>query len=295
LDKLAPLLQAIASLGWVVFAFVAIFVFKRQLTTAFGRLKRGKFFGQEFELDNELVGLEISASALESEVRELPVVATETEITTQNEELDAKFRPILQQAATAPKVALMMLSAELDKLAIHGVATRGLLRGRRAVSLKQALSELQQYGLPAAVESSIELFNSVRDRIIHGVDVSKDDALRALDSGMTILRALSALPSETYVVYKTGINLFADRDCTKPIVDARGILFDVTSPDGTKRNLILPTTRTHFEIGKQVAWEWNMDKSWPAAWYRDSDTNEIKMAWGGATEFVGRHLDDITG
>jgi hypothetical protein len=56
---------------------------------------------------------------------------------------------------------------------------------------------------------------------------------------------------------------------------------------------IFPTTRTHFQKGKRVAWEWNMAKVWPAAWYRDPDTGEIKEGWVSAAEFVGRHLDDV--
>jgi hypothetical protein len=213
----------------------------------------------------------------------------------QEERFDATIKSILQQAASAPKVALMTLRAELEKQAQQGLATRGILRGRPVVSLSQALSELRQYGFPPNLQGSLELFDDVRNKIIHGVAATDDDALRALDSGMTILRALNALPNEVNVVYHPGVEIFSDTACTKPILDARGVILETTSPGGLMKTFrIFPTTRTHFQKGKQVAWEWDMHKVWPAAWYRDLDTGAIRPAWLGSAEFIGRHLDEIS-
>jgi hypothetical protein len=55
----------------------------------------------------------------------------------------------------------------------------------------------------------------------------------------------------------------------------------------------MPTTQTHFQVGKQVSWEWNGKFVLGPAWYRDSETGEVKQAWVGSTEFIGRHLDDL--
>jgi hypothetical protein len=295
MDKLAPLLQAVASLGWVIFAFVALFLFKHEITRALYRLRKGKFLGQEFELSEDLVSLQTSATALALKVQELPPDGREAAVANQEEEFDTKIRPILQQAANSPKVALMMLSAELEKQALHGLATRGLLRGRPAVPLSQALSELHQYGFPPILEGSLELFKSARNKIIHGADATDDDALRALDSGMTILNALNALPNEVHTVYQPSVNIFSDAACTKPFPNAKGVILESKSPGGViRRKTIFPTTRAHFQKGKQVAWEWNVNKQWPAAWYRDPDTGGIESAWGSSCEFVGRHLDDIS-
>jgi hypothetical protein len=60
----------------------------------------------------------------------------------------------------------------------------------------------------------------------------------------------------------------------------------------TKR--IYATTKTHFQKGKQVAWEWNTGRAWKEAWYRDPDSEEIRSAWSGSAEFVGRHLDGLS-
>jgi hypothetical protein len=44
--------------------------------------------------------------------------------------------------------------------------------------------------------------------------------------------------------------------------------------------------------GKHVAWEWNMDLVTGESWYIDPGTDEIKPAWAGAAEFIGRNMDD---
>lgn len=295
MDKLAPLLQAAASLGWVLFAFAVLFLFKREIPRAMYRLRRGKFLGQEFELDADLASLQTSVAVLASEVREMPPGDEREAAAGPEGDFNSQIAPILQQAARSPKVALMMLRAELEMQALHGLATRGLLQGRPAVSVSQALSELRQYGFPPNLEGSLELFNSVGNKIIHGMGATDDDALRALDSGMTILRALSALPNETHTVYHPGVEIFADSSCTKLIPNVKGVILEVTSPGGVlKRKAIFPTTRDHFRKGKRVAWEWGSGRSWPHAWYRDPDTDEIKSAWTASSEFVGRLLDKIS-
>ena len=128
--------------------------------------------------------------------------------------------------------------------------------------------------------------------IIHGAtDATDNDVFRALDSGISILRSLNALPNEVQVVYHPGVEIFSDAAGTKPIPDAKGIILEIILPGGVTKTLqIFPTTRTHFRKGKKVAWEWNMQQVWPAAWYRDPDTGAIKAAWRSSAEFIGRTL-----
>jgi hypothetical protein len=296
MEHLSTLVQSIASLGWVAFAFVALFTFKSEITRALPRLKKGKILGQEFELTGELNTLENSAEQAAKEVRELPQGDNPVVIARQGEEIDTRIKQILQQATSSPKLALIALRAELERQAVNGLAIRGLLRGRRIAPLKQALVELRQYGLPAALEGSLELFDSARNKIVHGAGTTDDDALRALDSGLTILRALAAMPSETHVVDHPGVEIFSDPQCTQLIPGVKGVILEATSPGGAiKTKRIYATTQTHFQKGKQVAWEWNSGMQWSKAWYRDPDTGAFKSAWDGCAEFIGRHLDDITG
>lgn len=294
MEQIAPILQALASLAWVVFAFVALFAFKGEIARGLGRLKKGKLFGQEFELGEELQKLETSGAAAAKEVEALPPEQRRITTADQDERLDATKRAILEQAANAPKIALMALGIELEKQARQALATRGLLRGRQAVSLSQALNELHQYGFPQNLTASLRAFDDVRSKIIHGAEATEADALSALDTGMTILRALNVLPNEINITYHPGVEIFADSGAMQPISDAKGVILETTSPGGMMKTFrIFPTTQTHFQKGKQVAWEWNMNRTWPEAWYRDPDEGTIKHGWNMSAEFVGRNLDDI--
>lgn len=293
LQAIGGILQAIGAIGWACLPFTVLFVFKTEIIRAFSRLRKGEFLGLKFELDE----LEKSADATAMEVSTYvgPVPLEENRVARGEEKFDATIKSILQQATSAPKVALIVLRAELEREARQALAARGMLGGRLAVSVSQALSELHQYGFPPNLSGSLKLFNDVSNSIIHGkTDATDDDVLRALDSGISILRSLNALPNEVHVVYQPGVEIFSDAAGTQPILDAKGVILENTSPGGvTKTFQIFPTTRTHFQKGKKVAWEWNMQKNWPAAWYRDPDTGVIKVAWGSSAEFIGRHLDDI--
>lgn len=294
MEHLAAILQAIASLAWVAFAFTGLIMFKPEITRALVSLKRGKFFGQEVEFELDMLAK--SAAATAKEVLELPTDVCSVEGTVQDDELDATIKSIIREAARSPKVALMTLSAELERQTIRGLATRGMLRGRPFVPLGHAFNELRQYGLPPNLQGSLELFSGVRNKVIHGGTATDDDALRALDSGMTILRALNALPNEINVVDHPGVEVFSNAECTELIPDIKGIIMETTSPGGvTKTKNIYATTRTGFQKGKRLTWEWNTGRGWGPAWYRDPETGEIKSAWGASAEFIGRHLDEIPG
>ena len=294
MEHFTQLLQALASLAWPCFAFTALLLFKPEITRTLGRLRKGKLFGQEIELSDELEKLEISGAAAAKEVEELPPEQRRIATTEQEEKFDAAIKALLQQASNAPKIALMTLGVELEKQARQALATRGLLRGRSTISLSQALSELHQYGFPPNLSRSLKAFDDVRNKIVHGAEATDADALSALDTGITILRSLNALPNEINIVYHPGVDIFSNESATELIPDAKGVILETTSPGGVMKTFrIFPTTRTHFRKGKQVAWEWNMQKVWPAAWYRDPDNGEIKHGWDSAAEFTGRPLDEI--
>jgi hypothetical protein len=182
----------------------------------------------------------------------------------------------------------------LERQTRQDLAVRGLLKGRRHVAITEALRELHQYGFPPNLAGSVKLFLDVRNRIVHDVTATDADALSALDSGLTILRALDALPKETNVVYHPGVDIFSDQSCVTRIADAKGIILETTSPGGVIKTFrIFPTMQSDFQKGKTVAWEWNMQKTWGKAWYRDPDTEIIERGWDSSAEFTGRHLDEV--
>ena len=201
---------------------------------------------------------------------------------------------ILRQAAESPRVALIMLGRELRFQTRRALAVRGLLKFRLTVPVLQALSELHQYGFPVNLIGSLKLFEEVRNKMVHGSGATDEDMLRAIDSGITILNAINALPSETNVVHDPHVAIYEDEDCTKPVAGAWAVMLETISPGGAIKSFrIFPTTRTHFKKGMSVAWEWNNARQWGACWYRDPDSGKSRQAWGGSMEFIGRNLDEV--
>ena len=293
MKDVAALISAIASLLWPIFAFAVLALYRKQLGGLIARLRKGKLLGQEIELDESLDKLERSAAAVAEEVAALPP-------STSNEApMDAADDPsdgILREASRSPKAALLLLAAELEREARQLLASVGHLKGQKFVPLSQALEVLQKQfgGLPGHIPSSLKLFWEVRNRLVHGGQADQDEILRAIDSGITILKALRAFPRETNYVYHPGVEVFKDQTCTKPWPDTKGVILETETPGGTRRFFrIFPTTRNHFQKGRRVAWEWDNGTVWKDAWYKDPDSGEIKLAWNSALEFVGRHLEDV--
>lgn len=295
MSEYATLLQAIAALLWPLFAFTTLFVFRSQIADIAHRLKKGKLLGQEIELNESLSQLDESAVSIEQTVAALPTQESEPPNEEEQAQEERIVGDIFSEAARSPKVALIRLASELEKLARQILASTGHLNGRRHIPIVQAITELdEKYGLPQHVPSSLKLFWEMRNRLIHGGEGADEDILRAVDSGLTILKALQAFPREINVVYHPGVELFANPELTELIPNAKGVILETLTPGGATKSLrIFPTTRTHFQKGRQVAWEWNMQNIWSQAWYRDPDTGEVKSAFHSSAEFIGRHLDDL--
>jgi hypothetical protein len=292
---LAELIKALATLLWPIFAFVFLWLFQAEIKTLLKRLsklRKGRLMGQELELDEELDELKQATDKAEREVAAIPKPQQPTlDLRKTGRTLD----DLLREAARSPRAALMMLAAEIEQRLRQILAAAGWHQNIRAAPLSNAVELLRRQGsLPEHVSGSVKLFQDVRNRIVHGQNATDEDVLRAIDSGLTLLRAIDSIPAMENIVYRTAIPLFADPGATQSIKDATGIMLQGTSPGGITKTLsIYPTTRSHFQIGKRVAWEWSLDKVWGKAWYRDPDTGEIKEAWHSAGEFVGRHLDDV--
>ena len=295
MQDFATLLQAIAAILWPVFAFTTLFFFRSQIVDITKRLKKGKLLGQEIELGESLDKLSKAVESVQSEVAVLSGPPSPDK-TAEDQAIEQDIvRQIVREAAQSPKAALIILASEIERLAREVLATTGNLRGRRFVPIQKAIAELHQsYGLPSHVPSSLRHFWDVRNRLIHGGQGSDEDILRAIDSGISILRALQAMPRETNIVYNPCVAVFADRELTTLMPQVHGVILETQSPGGVSKSLrIFPTSQEHFEKGKHVSWEWNMDLVVGPAWYREPDSGDIKEAWYSSAEFVGRHLDDL--
>ncbi|ELY5145894.1 hypothetical protein HQK29_20040 [Vibrio vulnificus] len=291
MNEISELLKAIAALLWPIFAFVTLFVFKDQIAEVIGRLRKEKLLGQELELSDSLESLQASASKLSEEVSSIP--KNDTVDTAKDDETNIKS--IIHEAARSPKAALILLATDIEQEARQLLASTGRLKERKNISVHQAIEELNNYyGLPRHVPSSLRLFWETRNKLIHGGEADERSILSAIDSGLSILKSLYAVPRETNWVYHIGVRVFSDPECKVQIANCKGIILKSESPGGTQRSYrIFPTTKEHFQLGKKVAWEWSFENTWSDAWYRDPETNEVKLAWNSSAEFVGRHLDEV--
>ena len=252
-------------------------------------------------MHDSLKTLQQSASQASDEIAsQLKLEESKSENDNKNQpndtENDKIIRSVIHEAARSPKAALFILAAEIEKEARQTLASIGKLEGRTHIPVNQAIDELDShYGLPRHMSSSLKLFWDTRNKIIHGGETEEGNVLSAIDSGVTILRSLQALPRGLKIVYKSGVPIYSDPECRIEIPDATGIILENRSTSGAQTSYsIFPTTRTHFEEGRRVAWEWNMNFICQGAWYRDPlDPGTIKQAWHSSAEFIGRHLDDL--
>lgn len=283
------LIRALAALLWPILGFVILVVFRNQIRELFQRIKRGKILGQEFELDASLKELNVSAVAAAKEVGRLPPAGSAEDIIEICEPEGEE--EILNLAAASPKTALVALSRMVEGEARDVLASLGDLKGRTYVPLDEAIGEISDR-LPRHIPGSLNQFYAVRNRIVHGHGSTDDDVLSAIDSGITILRALRAIPREVNVVYHPGVPIYSDHEARSALPNVKGVILETTSPGGARKNRrIFPTTKDYFEKGQRVSWEWSFERKWGKAWYRDPDTSELKEAWHSSAEFIGRPLD----
>jgi hypothetical protein len=292
----AELIKAIAGLLWPVFAFFFLWLFKKEISLILRRLaqiRKGKLLGQEIELEERLDELKQSTDqAQEETAKAIPPALDPIGQASPAEQFETN---LLRDPTTLPKIKLMLLGPEIERRLRRLLAVTGWHQNIRVPPLIRAINQLQAQGtLPEHVTGSLKLFLDVRNRILHGHDASDEDTLRAIDSGLGVLKAIDAVPTEINVVHHPGVDLYSDSNCEQKVPDAKGVILETTSPGGTTKSFrIFPTTRTHFKKGKGVAREWGFDRTWGRTWYRDPDSGQIKFAWDSAAEFVGRDLDEV--
>lgn len=203
-DQLAELIKATATALWPVVIFGLIWTFRKELRGLVSgrKLKKGKLFGQEFELDNDLNQLNQSTKDL-AEAPLVSPVATPTTTTqppppaltdVQQQVFDVT-RQVLAEAGTSPKAALMTLAAQMEAELRTLVQLAGGQVGTRT-AFRDSLQWLRKLGVSDSLLESMLLFRDIRNKIIHGYDAADDDVLRAIDSGLRILHALGDVRRE---------------------------------------------------------------------------------------------------
>jgi hypothetical protein len=192
--ELADIPQAIASLAWPGAALVIAYWFRVEIRALLGRVRKGKGFGIEFELDElreKTAAAEVKAESGRHEDRALSGQATVAE--------DAEVEEVLREAARSPKLGLMLLASKIERAANDLIGSRHMGSVmRRPRTLRETINRLVAEDLiPSEAEDALFLFYDVRNRIVHGRDAADDEIARAVDSGTRLLRLLLWVPPET--------------------------------------------------------------------------------------------------
>lgn len=278
----AELIKAIAELLWPVSLIVFMICFWSPIKGALGRLKHLKVPG----LEADLAELTREASSVESKIIDAPPApALKVPIT---EPEPSAISEVLTVAAQSPEAGLMLLASEIDREVSAIVASNGL-RGQAGASLPAQVESLMYSGsLSTELRTVMQHFRHVRNRLVHGESARREEVFRAIDAGLSIYKALRAIPRETFIVARPQVEIFEDPQCAKPVLGAVGIelLIEHSESKETRRS-IFPTSRPNYERGQVLSWEWNMDRVFGPAWYRDQSSGQPTQAWIQSAEFAG--------
>ena len=309
MKDVAELLRAVGSLLWPILALWVFFAYKGEIRTILRRVKKGKILGTEIELEDSLKELERSAketeAAIPADLRQLDESAirakalpaelrfdSQLSIDVRRNLVSNEVEDVLQEAGRSPKAALLLLASKCEKQLRDLLFSTGWHGGKEIRSMSQGFDILQQLEiLQPNVANSVRLFSEMRNRLIHGYGATDDEILRAIDSGITILKALRSLPYGPNVVHHPCAELFSDPEAKNRLNGVCGLMLEARNSNGDYS--IFPTTRKGYQRGQRLSWEWDNGKQYGETWYKDPDSGEIKRAWLGSMEFAGRNLDDL--
>ena len=212
----ADLISATASLLWPIIAFTVITWFRPELRVLMARIRKGKFLGQEIELNEMLNNTDEAVAEAEETAAENISVATGAASATgaaegtssaaaqaapidDRTDIDAvqnEIQEVLREAARSPRIGLMLLSSKMDRAARDLALAIGLKVARRGgAPLSLLIRELvQAERITRQDANALALFNQVRNRIVHGHDADDNEVARAIDSGTRLLRILLSTP-----------------------------------------------------------------------------------------------------
>jgi hypothetical protein len=315
------ILNGLAALMWPVVVITAIIIFTPEIRGFLRRIRMAKMFGGRVVFDKDLDKLQSGATAFEATpiptvipVEPEPVVvaaeasivagftatavgtAYSPTVTVSGDQLESEIEVVLGVAAMSPKAGLIQLSSDLERTTRRIIAITGHIGEMRSGASLRELAEILER-VTTLPRGSLDVFGTlaqVRNEIVHGsTAVTDDEIMRAIDSGIVLLRSLKAVPLEINVVEHPGVAIYADSSGNDEL-PGKGVILITTSPGGavTSRR-IFPTLRGHFVAGMQVAWEWDSTNVWGEAWYLDPDTHEFSVAWTSSMKFVGRDLADV--
>lgn len=278
-ELINDLIISISHLLWPIVVLVCIIIFKNEISSLLTRIKKGKFFGQELELNNEIEKFETiteQASKTVTKNLDIGINIEDKNITLSDDNLISN---------------IIEISREIEDELYNISGAYGILKdvNNRSVSFI-AKKLVEKSIINETVLDSVIKFWQLRNKIVHKNYEEEDYQLKKISEiGFSLLNTLKKIPRSKFIVFKKEIDLFSDIKCKYIRPDVKGLILENINKNGiTLEYNIYPTTKTIYEVGDSVAWEWNSNNIWNTSYYIDSD--EIKKAFDQSAEFVGRPL-----
>lgn len=279
------LIKAISTILWPITTLIIVLIFKKPITELISRIQKGQLFGNVFEFSDEIKKLD---SSLEKAKAEIPYSF--------DNKSDDKYFNILNKSIENPEIGILMVSAELEKKIRQIFSLTGLSNNHSYNNILQSFDILEKSGyISINTIKSLRIFLDIRNKIAHGFSIDKsNNVVGMLDMGIGLLKLVDSIPHERNYVYKFNVPIFKDSECTIPYEKGTAIILETYSANGVEKfKRIYPTTRTEYEIGMQLTWEWSFENKWDRAFYIDPDSNEKKEAWSSSAEYIGRDFKNI--
>ncbi|MEL7640325.1 MAG: hypothetical protein AAGU21_11840 [Solidesulfovibrio sp.] len=289
-------IKAIASIMWPIGVFATFWYFRNELKDILKRLKKGRAFGAEVELNEAIVSLGESVEVVSSAISEgVPsVVESSGEICGSQ---PYKTKHITLEGVQLQKATLLRVSLEMESLVKYIAATEGMLESGKAALFDNIVELLAKKSvLSDQLMLTIKSFINIKNRILHENFSNRNiegEIVKLVDIGNNIIEGLKSIPYIIHRVYNPSLELFSTADCKTLRENVVGVMIEYIDRVNKKKFYgVFPTTR-QYRIGQEVSLEWNLAVAVGETWYKHPDTKEIKLGWLGHCEFAGRDIEEL--
>ncbi|HWB14047.1 MAG TPA: hypothetical protein VG826_32775 [Pirellulales bacterium] len=199
LGAVADLVRALAALCWPALVYVVLRTYQEEIRSLLHRIRRTKPSSGELELRADVDQLEQQVRAEFERMPTIPVARADRH----NDDAGAKDaseeRRVLDAAARSPRLGLMELSLATEQelrrlLAAAGGETSLSPDGNAIGGLARRLVEVDL--MPRSLANCLAALADLRDRLVHAHAAHENEAMRAIDLGIRVLRIVRSLGTQ---------------------------------------------------------------------------------------------------
>lgn len=187
MDLINTLISSLAEASWPIAVVFLVLRFESEIRNIFKRIKKGKFFGQEFELE-----IDEFQNITEQAFEKLEVKPNKHQVSN-SKALDKDIEEIMKVTAIKSELGVVALTPLLER-EIRTLAESFEIPS--CLSIRKLCELLVSKGhVPEQIIKSINLFFDLRNKIIHGHSkIEKpNDIIRVLDIGLQLFKIIRTI------------------------------------------------------------------------------------------------------